>query len=298
MQCGVLAVAQALEFLTRAQIRAKLDSGQWQRPARGVLVTHNGKLAPEQRRWVGLLAAPRGSALAGATAAELGGLRGFESDRVWLVVPNGYRLPRLPGAVVLQSGQLGPDDVYPLRRPRRTTVERSVLDMAIHAATPDAARAPLLAAVQQRLTLSGRLRSSLTRRGRCARLALIMETIDDAEGGVHSIPERQFAQIIRRGGLPAPDRQRIVRHRDGRYYLDADWKSRGVSAEIHGSQHLEVANWTADLDRCNELTISGRRVLQFTSYAVRHCPQRVGEQLSRALSITCTHGGHSHPKCA
>lgn len=115
---------------------------------------------------------------------------------------------------------------------------------------------------------------------------------------VHSIPERQFAQIVRRGGLPVPDRQRILRHRDSRYYLDADWKSRGVSAEIHGSQHLEVANWTADLDRCNELIISRRRVLQFTSYAVRHYPQRVEEQLFRALSITCARGGYSHRKCA
>lgn len=279
----VLSVRQALTTMTRSEIRARVESGRWRRPCRGVLVTHNGPLTREQEIQVCLLAAPPGSALAGPTAAEIDGLAGFESDDLWLTVPYGQRPFRRSGVVVLRSRHLGPDDVHPLREPRRTRIERSVLDMSINSRSPQAARAPILAAVQQRVTMPERLRAALERRAQCAHRALIAETIDDAEGGVHSLPELQFARILRRRGLPQPTRQRPVRRSDGRYYLDADWDDVDLSAEIHGLQHLEVRNWDADLDRHNELTVDGRRVLQFTSYAVRRLPERVGDQVERGL---------------
>lgn len=276
-------MAQALTFLSRGEIRARVESGRWQRPHRGVLVTHNGPLTPDQEMWVCLLAAPPRSALAGPTAARLEGLRGFESGATWIVVPGGRRKLKRPGTVVLWSTRLGPDDVHTLRVPRRTCIERSVLDMSINAASSRAARAPLLAAVQQGVTMSGRLREALTRRGPCAHHALMEETIADADGGIHSLPEKEFELILRRRGLPQPTRQRIVRRPDGRYYLDADWDQFDLSAEIHGIPHLEVRHWDADLDRYNELTLDGRRLLQFASYAVRHLPARVGDQVERGL---------------
>lgn len=245
--------------------------------------THNGPLTRDQELWACLLGAPPGSALAGPTAAELDGLRGFESDRIWLVVPQGRRRPVADGVTSMWSTQLGPGDVHPLRLPRRTTIERSLLDMSINARCAQAARAPLLAGVQQRLTVPARLHEALVRRGPCARRALIAETLDDAEGGIQSLPEREFDVLRQRRGLPPPARQRVVRRPDGRYYLDADWQQFDLSVEIHGMPHLEVRNWDADLDRHNELNIDGRRLLQFCSYAVRHQSERVGEQLERAL---------------
>lgn len=283
LQCGVLPFAQARAFMTRAQIRAHVDARRWQRPHRGVLVTHNGPLTREQELWVCLLAAPPDSALAGPTAAELDGLRGFESERIWLLVPKGQRLPSRDGVIVKSSAQLGPTDVHPLRTPRRTTLDRSLLDMCGSARSPRAARAPLLAAVQQRITAPSRLGEALARRGPCVRRALMTETISDAEGGIQSLPELAFDRLRRHRGLPPPTRQRVVRRPDGRYNLDADWDGFDLSAEIHGLPHLEVRNWEADLDRHNELNIDGRRLLQFCSYAVRHQPGRVGEQLERGL---------------
>lgn len=282
-QCGVLTVAQARTFMTRAQVRTQVDRGRWQRPHRGVLVTHNGPLTREQELWACLLAAPPGSALAGPTAAWLEGLRGFESDEIWLVIPQGQRRQAMDGAVVKWSSQLGPRDVHPLRVPRRTTIERSLVDISASARSSRAARAPLLAAVQQRVTVADRLRDALGRRGHCPRRALIAETIDDAESGIHSLPEREFDRICRRRGIPRPSRQRLLQRDDGRYYLDADWDGFDLSVEIHGLPHLEVRNWADDLDRHNELSIDGRRLLQFSSYAVRHRPERVGEQVERGL---------------
>ncbi|MPY96585.1 MAG: hypothetical protein GEU97_01035 [Actinophytocola sp.] len=280
---SVLTVREAQTFLTTGEIRACVVSGRWQRAHRGVLVAHNGPLTPDEELWVCLLAAPPGSALAGPTAARLEGLRGFESTTTHVVVPHGQRGVRRERVTVLRSSRLGPEDVHPLRAPRRTCVERSVLDMASTARSPRVARAPLLAVVQQGLTIPDRLRDALARRGQCRHRSLITETIDDAEGGIQSLPEREFAQILRRCGLPQPTRQCVVRRPDGRYYLDADWEDYDLSAEVHGLPHLEVRNWDADLDRHNELTIDGRRLVQFASYAVRHSPDRVGDQVERGL---------------
>lgn len=155
--------------------------------------------------------------------------------------------------------------------------------MSIHAATDRGVRAPLLAAVQQGLTVPARLTDALGRRGPCKHRALIAETIGDAAGGIQSLPEKEFDDIRRSRGLPTPARQRVVQRPDGRYYLDTDWTEFGISAEIHGIPHLEVRNWDADLDRHNELSIDGRRLVQFTSYTVRHLPWRVGDQLERGL---------------
>lgn len=269
--------------MTRGEIRARVESGRWQRPYRGVLVTHNGPLTREQELWTCLLAAPRGSALAGPTAASLEGLHGFESTKTWLAVPHGRRRPERDGLVVLSSTHLADEDLHPSRLPRRTRIERSLLDISSHATMAGGVRAPLLAGVQQGITVPARLRAALRRRGPCAHRALIAETIDDAEGGIHSLPEQAFDRIRRERHLPPPERQRMLCRADGRYYLDADWERYDLSAEIHGLPHLEVRNWDADLDRHNELTINGRRLLQFASYAVRHLPSRVGDQLERAL---------------
>jgi very-short-patch-repair endonuclease len=123
----------------------------------------------------------------------------------------------------------------------------------------------------------------LSTRGQCHHLALLRETATDLAGGIRSVPEAEFAQLIRRAGLPEPQRQIICRRPDGRYYLDADWPHRQVSAEVEGSHHRRAAQLERDWDRHNEITISGRRVFHFTSYAVRHHPDRVVAVLARAL---------------
>ena len=113
--------------------------------------------------------------------------------------------------------------------------------------------------------------------------ALIAESIADAEGGVASVPEHEFEQIRRRFGLPAPDRQAVVRRPGGRYYLDVYWATYATGTEAHGAQHLQIPTWDAGLDRHNELTAGGRHILQFSSYSVRHRRDHVGAVVVRAL---------------
>ncbi|NEE03941.1 hypothetical protein [Phytoactinopolyspora halotolerans] len=282
-QDGVVRLGDIAHIMTRAQVRHAVRSGRWQSPQRGVYVAHNGELTRNQELLVCLRASPPGSALAGLTAAELDGLQGFETPEVYVVVPIGARPPVRDGLVVKKSRTLNPADVHPVRQPRRTRLPRSLIDGASWTSSEVRARAVILAGVQQRLVRPDDLRDALSRRIRCRHRALISESIDDAEGGIASVPERDFRQICRAFDLPEPERQAIVRRADGRFYLDAYWKQYEVGAEVHGFQHMEILNWDADLDRQAELSARGDRILPFTSYSVRHRKARVGALLVRAL---------------
>ncbi|MGH8775565.1 MAG: hypothetical protein ACRDWI_10450 [Jiangellaceae bacterium] len=271
-------------WLTLAEIRSEVADRRSQRPEHGVYVAHSAELTTEQERWVCLLAAPPGSALAGLTAAELDGFEGFGVPEVHLSVPVGSRRPRREGLHVTYSTHLG----------RATSIRRGSLPVpALRAAwsmrragkpssgpvEPSSSRASSNAVFAR--TISG---DALSRRGPCKQHALIAESIDDAEGGIASVPEREFEQIRRRFGLPVPDRQAVVRYRPGgRYHLDVDWNPYATGTEIHGTQHLQIRTWDADLDRHNVLTAGGRRILQFSSYAVRHRQEHVGALVTQAL---------------
>jgi len=137
--------------------------------------------------------------------------------------------------------------------------------------------------VQQGLARPADLRDALSRRGPCRQRALINESILDAEGGKQSLPERDFDVILRRFGLPMPTRQRVLARPDGRYYLDVGWERLDAAVEIHGIPHLSVLQWDQDLFRANEIAIMGPRLLAFSSYAVRHEPDLVGDQTVRLL---------------
>ncbi len=107
---------------------------------------------------------------------------------------------------------------------------------------------------------------------------MIAESSRDADGGIQSLPEHEFDVLRRRLHLPEPRRQRILRRRDGRYFLDAEWPQFGVRVEIHGIPHSHVGNWDDDLLRQNDLVAEGG-LLIFSSYAVRHRQDRIAAQL-------------------
>lgn len=193
----------------------------------------------------------------------------------------GSRRPTYPDVVPHWSIHLGDADVHPLRRPRRTRPSRSLLDEASWSQAQRRARALVLAGVQQRIVRPRDLRETLTRRGACRHRALIVESVLDAVGGIQSLPELDFEMIRRRFGLPTPARQSVRRRKDGKCYLDVDWPDYDTACEIHGIPHLRVLQWESDLERANEISIAGPRLLVFSSYAVRHQQPRVGSQLVR-----------------
>ena len=74
-QSSVIAMPQALLFMSEKAIRHRLASGRWQRLHRSVFVTHNGPVLTVQRQWAAVLAV---SFDGGVTRAKTpaGGTRG------------------------------------------------------------------------------------------------------------------------------------------------------------------------------------------------------------------------------
>ena len=181
------------------------------------------------------------------------------------------------------SAQLGYGDVNPLGEPRRTRLPRSLLDLASDTRDARRAAAVLFAGAQQRLVTADMLQQELDRRGPCRHRALILETLADIDGGIHSVPEHDFDRIVKRRGLPTPTRQVVRRRPNGRYYLDVLWEEFGLAVEIDGSHHRTAAQWDDDLDRTAVVVAGGLRQIRFSSFAVRRRADRVGDLMVLAL---------------
>jgi very-short-patch-repair endonuclease len=286
-QAGVLTVGTALRYLGEPAVRWRVDSGRWQRACRGVLVTQSGPLTEQQRLWVSVLAAGDGAVLAGLTAARLDGLTGFEDRRIYLLLPMSRRVRKpLHGVVVHRSLMLGPGDVHPSRLPPRTRIGRSIIDAAAWAGTDRRARALLAAGVQQRLVRAADLVAVLDHCQRVRRRALMRATLADVEGGAEALSELDLCDLVRRFGLPEPDRQFERIDSQGRRWLDAVWERARLVVEVDGRWHMDARAWWEDLQRDNELTIDGYRVLRFPAFVVRDSPEAVAMQIAKALGQT------------
>lgn len=283
LQDDVLSRHQLLQHMTPARLRAQLRAGRWKPLGRKVVVLHNGPLTPAQEAWAVLLCCPDDSALSGPTAMAFAGVADPWATGVHVTIPCGERSPRGLDATVHWSRFLGDEDVQPDRFPRRTRLPRSILDWAAWQESDRAARTVVLRGLQSRRTTPELLRTALPGRGPCRHHAVIGETITDAEGGIASVPERDFRELVAAAGLPRPQHQSVRRRPSGRYYLDAEWTRFRLSAEIEGTHHFRVDQRERDLDRLNDLVVEGESVLLFTSFAVRHRKRVVAETLRRAL---------------
>lgn len=284
----VYRMAEAIKEFGTNLTRRQLRRGLWSCPERGVVITHNGPPDAIECQHIALCRCPARSAFSGLTALAYDGLSSIDSQLIDVVLPEGARAPEQPGLRTHWSTKLDAQDVHPGSWPRRTRTERSVVDAASWSTSDRQARLIVIAAFQQQLVSARTIRMALTRRGSCKRRALIVESVLDAGGGIQSLPERDFDEIRRSAGLPVPSRQSKVKGKDGRYYLDVEWRQHGIAAEIHGIQHNKIAAWDADLMRSNEVVIGGRRLVAFTSFAIRHLPESVEDQLLRLFRSAVT----------
>lgn len=277
----VFRTAEVVALRGRGAVRHAIASGRWQSPHRGVVVTHSGGLSPAEHELVALTICAPASALGGLSALRHDRLVGFSPETTFIVLPEGADRPKHVPFTTHYSTDLGTADVHPHREPRRTRPARSLIDAASWCGSDRYARTIVLAGLQQGLVNVAGMHQALDRRGTCHRRGLIRESVLDAGGGIQSLHERDFDDIRLRAGLPTPTRQRRVKGADGRFYLDVSWDDLDLAVEVHGAHHQQVGQWDADVTRGNEIVIAGRRLLVFTSYAIRHHPDVVARQLCR-----------------
>nr|MDT0665027.1 DUF559 domain-containing protein [Micromonospora sp. DSM 115978] len=114
---------------------------------------------------------------------------------------------------------------------------------------------------------------------------MLLDVLADVEGGSHSLPEVEMAQLCRKAGLPPPQRQ-AERYDDHgrRRYLDLLWPEHRLAVEVDGAFHRDAKTWNDDLDRQNDVATTGVTVLRFSSVTVRTNPERVVAQLRNAIA--------------
>ncbi len=265
-------------------LRRLLRLGRWKRYGQ-VVVCHNGPLTPEQAVWIAVLRSPRGVVLSGTAAAVRRGLTWPSPVRPQLLVPAAGPLPHLQGVDVARTRSLTSTDVHPTAQPPQLRLPRALIDRASRVDRPEDVRALLCAGVQQRLLRASDLREVVLRLGPVRHRGLLLRTLDDVEGGAHSVRELQFLRVVRRAGLPAPRLQVVRRRVGGRYYLDAAWEEYALHAEVDGLGHLLVAAWGADADRSNELELSGAKEcrLRIPGFWLDERPEHVVDQVRRGL---------------
>jgi very-short-patch-repair endonuclease len=285
-QAGVLTRRQLRGFgLDWDHVEAASSRQRWRTFGRNVVVLHNAPLSAEQRLWVAVLLPGKLCALAGPSAAAAGGLDGFETAQVHIVVPHGTHVAAPPWVKLHESRRFSADDIDPSSAPPRTHIARSIIDAAAWSRSPRRACAILCASVQQRLTTADRLAAELVAAGRVRHVAIMRSVLGDIAGGAHTLAEIDLGKLARRAGLTAPQRQAFRRDPDGGVrYLDAEFALPDGSllvVEVDGRGHLEVRRWLDDLSRQNEVVIDGRTVLRFASLAIRLGEGKVVDQLRR-----------------
>ena len=273
-QCGVLTQAAASAWLGQAAVRWRLETGRWQRPCHGIVVTHSGPLTHAQRLWAAVLACGQGAALAGLTAARLDGLSGFPDERIYLLVP---------------AQPAGPVPAPRGRRPAdQGDGRRRCSSGAPAAQDPDRAVAAGCGGLDG---YRGRRPGSAGRRGPAApdprrgpgespgRAAFpAAACAHRRHPGRHrrrrgALSELDFSRLVRRFRIRELVRQVVRLDAAGRRrWLDACWEQARLIVEIDGLWHMEATAWWADMRRDNEFTAGGWRVLRFPAFVLREHP--------------------------
>jgi hypothetical protein len=284
-----LDAAEAVGVLARErarlhpETRRRVGQRRWQQHG-SVVVMHNGPLTPEQAEWVALLRCGEGAVLAAWSAMLAAGVKVSRPARPQLLIPWTASTPRGVAADVRRTRLLGPSEVHPARQPPQLRLPRATVDAASVARSADDVRAQLCLPVQQRLLRVPDLRAAVLRVGPVPRRSLMLRTLEEMEAGATSVHELRFLRLLRRAGLPQPDRQVFVRRIKGRYYLDCWWEAFALHVEIDGLTHLDPDSWAADLARSNELEILkvGRR-LRLAGFQLFEQERVVVDLVRRAL---------------
>lgn len=245
-QHGPVSRAQALATgLTAGQLRWRLISGELLMPYPGIYVPAS---APTSQL-LGVMAAclATGGHAAGACAAELWGLRGFEAEAVEVTIPYG-KGSRPSGLIVHRSRNLDARDLCTRDRIPITTVARTLIDIA--GSRPETAEAALSDAIVRARTRRYRIETTLARAGTrgCPGATLLRRLLADLDVPTESVLEDAFVAFLRRYGLPAARRQTPIA--GGRYKLDFGWRAIMFAVETDGGAfHSSPADRRRDREK-------------------------------------------------
>ncbi len=303
-QHGVIARWQAPAVnLCRAVIDGQLRSGRWRPLYRGVYATYTGAPPRASILWAAVLRAGPGAVLSHHTAAELDGLTDRPSGVIHVTVGHDRRLrafgrrhDRAPRIVLHRSDRL--DEIrHPTRRPPRTRVEETILDLTQLSTGFDDAFGWLCAGCGRRLTTPQLIREAISRRSRVRWRGEILGTLPLIADGVHSNLEYRYVRDVEHAHrLPKARRQAGLRQGSPllrSQYLDNLYESYGVAVELDGRAHHPAESRWRDIHRDNVSARLGITTLRYNWADVTRRPCEVAADVSDALR---QRGWPGHPR--
>ena len=204
-----------------------------------------------------------GAVVSGASAAVLWGVDlAGPADDVEVTLPPGSNPRRQPGLIVRRA-PLPDRDVCSRAGVRATTAEATALRLAGSPPRDDAVIAldRLLAATVVDLAA---LRARAEPPG--AATARVRAACALADGLAESPQETRLRLLMKRGRIPTPVAQYVVRH-ENRFVARVDfaWPELKLAVEYDGSWHGEKSQFPKDRRRLNELQRAGWRVVFVTA---------------------------------
>jgi very-short-patch-repair endonuclease len=284
-QHGVLSVGQlGTAGVTRRGFDQLVRRGIFVRVAPGV---YAGVAAPdtwERKLMAGLLALGPTARISHDSAAHLHGFDRSIAGRVEFTVDRSHRNATARGTVHSTS-RTRPLDVVTLRSFRVTSATRTVVDLARARVPSRRLAASIDSAVRLGLSSPVVLQSELRflrgpGRWGCR---LLDELLLDAGG--HTMLERDFLRLMRRGDLPRP-RTQVIHRRDGATFARVDFlfDPYNVVVEVSGRKgHSSPDERQVDAQRRNELQDAGRQVFEYTYADVARRPDHVVATMTRRL---------------
>lgn len=284
-QGGVLSRRQLYRAgVSRGEVRWQVRASRWQRVGRHSVALHTGALSQQALWWSAVFEGGPRAHLDGTAALLASGLKGFDEPRIRVSVPRGagIRGRRTATLDLRETRRWDAGDVMPSGVPRARPAVAAVRG-ALWAASDKQAALVLTMAVQQGLCTAEELGRELLRVRRDKRRGYLHRVVLDLVGGVRSLGELGFLEGCRERGLPLPDRQAVVRGKDGRYYLDFRWSRWRLVVEVDGIHHLWAPQVVADALRQNAVVLTGDRVLRVPVLGVRIAPHQFLDQVEEAL---------------
>ena len=268
--------------LTRWHVRGQVRAGRWATIGDQTVCLHRGPVDLVGLRWAAVFQGGPRAHLDGATALLAAGLERFTEVRIRVSVPRGARVRRTPLFDIRQTRRWDAGDVVREGIPRTRPAVAAVRG-ALWAASNRQACLLLTMVVQQRLATADEIGIELLRIRRDKRRALLHAVVLDLLGGARSLGELDVVRLIRRRGLPRPDRQVLRQDGRRRYYLDLYWDRWQLVVEVDGIQHSWAENVVSDALRQNALSMSGDTVLRLPLLGLRLTPDEFLDQIEAAL---------------
>jgi hypothetical protein len=292
-QHGLVTRSQALDQgLSGRAVRYRVVTGRWREPQRSVYALAGAPETWAQRLLAATFGAGSTAVASHRAAARLHGIPGFASAHVEITAPRRTRATEdLVGArrhytTLLPSHHRKTIDNIPT-----TTVARTLFDVCAVVHPGKAARAvdnclarkwvtvPALWRVLDDLAIQGR-------NGTCAMREILTDRGDGYVAPASEL-ERRFMKLLRRFGLPRPEREVDLGDTDqwiGR--VEFVYRRERVLIEVDSRlHHSALLDFDNDRRRDNEFVASGYRVLRITYEMIVKNPFDVERVIRHALKV-------------